>query len=1285
MSGYFNNPILELTFVGADIEGAETQIIDSQAIVKGSISVNKRLLSDLKSASDTVSLALMYGLTTIEDIIKTESDIKAVLKEGDDVLFTGYVSTNFDWSVNSYGEDEFEITLEDVGTRLLRNLFNSRGEHFFNTSPNVVIEEVCEKAGITVSPNIPTINTTVTCSVKEGTKCKDILDQLVYELNYAYYFDRYGHLNLYKIDCESLDNIPIVNSQNLAVLDQECISLSKEIQQYRSARVSYNALASTNNYLIYRNTTDQSEDYPYCNMELKAGQAFDGAVIYTPEPNTVKTNPTIEAVNAEAETKLVGSNEIVAVTDIDSIGFDYQGSNFTRSVTTIGGKNINIYAENIGSSTGRITQFDVYGSIVYVKNLEIIYTDEKDLTVDSNLLLEEELTWIHDKDNATRHANLIAQYYRYAGSEYSFYSFADLDEGAVIHLEDDIHTGLSVNVLITAKTYNDTSNVIEYEAVGVSVYNLDADVVQNTVIKPNVPIKGDPGDSGPAGADPEPFFTVTIEPNPVLLSVRTKGPTTVRVTAKKFNEPDDGSYKIGANIHKVIPTELTDQIKIETDVSTVGVADWIVTIPDKVYPEKIIVGLSGNSGGSVPLNQQAYPEITFDYGSSTEPIKVGVGPNLPTEDSLDYYLVEGDYFFNNANGQGLAYRWNGSEWEVADESHPNFSTIMANVTSDIFTAIENGAQFSDNITANQWGYFKYLVSKYVSAEMVSTTNLELREPGPIFAGRYDAYGIDHGKEGDPGIFLKWDGTSKLSKLYAENADLSGTFTCDVLKTTNNIPQISSANVSSQDDQSYWDNAKVNGIDYTNFEKGFIPSGKDYTSTAGILFKNNSYVAVVYRFNASVEPYGWWSKIYSSRDMQKWTERKLLKGVSFNNALLTQDPTYMAVIADKDVYYSTNGESWTLSPNDTLEPCWIFKYLNDRYFCIGDHYITTFTDITDNDSSTVGLPELSKNARVTGLAFGNDRYVMCFGNNGQSTGSTYASIWYSTKGNLGLVWKPCPDTYQYANWGGVVFGAGKFIAYEIGINLDFPERMRYSTDGINWYNLNPKGLDDGESIHSFIFDGYDFVILGNKYVYTSPNGSIWTRKTLTSDAPWFIYGCDDSIIMGSGGSYYGNEGVYVYRTNISTADVRAFFSSILPKLNPSTTQIPASEPLLALTKATGTWDNNGVPRDLGAIQCTRDTLKLQTTGGITYDYSGITPVGKDFAIKNLVIQEVTGYCKIGDLVCLDNSVTIGKDSSGERVNYIFCEYLDANSRIYGSLTGEVNSQGTSYKFWGAVAN
>ena len=122
MSGYFNNPTLELTFVGADIEGPETQIIDSNAIVKGSISVNKRLLSDLKSSSDTVELSLMYGLTTIEDIIRTESDIKAILKDGEDIIFTGYVSTNFDWSVNSYGEDEFEITLEDVGTSSIKKV-----------------------------------------------------------------------------------------------------------------------------------------------------------------------------------------------------------------------------------------------------------------------------------------------------------------------------------------------------------------------------------------------------------------------------------------------------------------------------------------------------------------------------------------------------------------------------------------------------------------------------------------------------------------------------------------------------------------------------------------------------------------------------------------------------------------------------------------------------------------------------------------------------------------------------------------------------------------------------------------------------------------------------------------------------------------------------------------------------------------------------------------------------------------------------------------------------------
>lgn len=1281
MSGYFNNPTLELTFVGADIEGPETQIIDSNAIVKGSISVNKRLLSDLKSSSDTVELSLMYGLTTIEDIIRTESDIKAILKDGDNIIFTGYVSTNFDWSVNSYGEDEFEITLEDVGTRLLGNIFNEEGEHLFNATASTVISTVCQKAGITESASIPLINTVVTKSVSEGTSCKDILDQLVYELNYTYYFNNLGQLSLYQINCETLEGIPTVDSSNLATLDQESIALSKEIQQYRSAKVRYNTLSTTDNYLIYRNTTGQDSDHPYCNMQLQTNECFDGAEIYTPNPDVTRSTTLIEAVNAESEIQIVGSNEIVAVTSIDSIGFTNNGGNFIRNAETSGGKYITVHAENIGA-IGTITQFDVYGTIIYVKNENIIYASATDLTTDSNALLEEELEWVHDTSIAQKHTNLLAQYYRYAGSVYNFYSFADLDEGVVVHLEDDIHTGLSVNVLITAKKFNDHSNVIEYEGVGVSVYNLDADVVQNTVIKPNVPIKGDPGQSGPpgpAGEGGDYSYTVNIDPKPVMKSKRDKKKTDIFVYVYRFNAPD--SYSINFELLMTTPTDYMNDITIdEPDISSSRVFTTI-HVPAGVYPDSIEILINHTRSGGSAFIREPYT-IPFVYDTDSDPMKVGSGNSLPSPADLDYNLVEGDYFFNSADGQGLAYRWNGTTWEVANESHPNFSTIMANVTSDIFTAIENGASFSDNITANQWGYFKYLVSKYISADMISTGTIELREPGSIYAGRYDAYGNDHGEEGDAGIFLKWDGTSKLANLHAENADVSGKFTCDVLKTTNNIPQISSANVYSQY-QSYWNNATVNGIDYTNFEKGFIPSG-DYTLTAGILFKNNSYAAVVYDYNVTDEPYGWWTKIYSSRDMQNWTERKLFEGLEYT-AIVTQDPSYMAVIADKDVYYSTNGESWTLSPNDTLEPCWIFKYLNDRYFCIGDHYITTFTDITDNESSTTGLPELSENARVSGLAFGNDKYVMCFGSNGQSTGSNYASIWYSTKGNLGLIWEPCPGTYQSAYWAGVVFGAGKFIAYESGINLDRPERMRYSTDGINWYNLNPSGLDDGESIHSFIFDGYDFVILANKYVYTSPNGFTWTRKALASDAPWYIFACDDNVIMGSGGSYYDNEGVIVYRTNISTVDVRAFFSSILPKLDPSTTQIPASEPLLALTKASGTWVNNGATRNLGAIQCTRDTLKLQTTGGTTYDYSGNTSVGDDFAIRNLVIQSVTGYCEIGDLVCLDNSVTIGKDSSGERVNYIYCEYLDANSRIYGSLTGNVNSQGTSYRVWGAVAN
>lgn len=489
---YFDNPSLNLTFMFPDVNPSNVSILGHD-IVRGSISLKKNLLSGLESASSRATLSLTGDTDVIKNIIRTEGDIKAVLSNGTETLFTGYISTKHSWSVNADGEQTFNITIEDVGTRLLDTVFVESGQHFFDTQANEVIEAVTEKAGVKLAQTIPSLTTKVTCLVEEGTTCKDILKNLLYELGYVYYFDNYGEMNLYKIDCTSTVGLRVANSENLVLKEDNAISLTKNIRKYNGVRASYERFAQAENYLVYRNTTgqDTSGGHPYCYMELKAGECFDGGEIYKPKSGETRTDYLIEGVNASSETEKVGSNEIVAVTAITDVVSTCIGGNITTEATTSGGKYLKVFAENKTSYLDYLTRFDVYGTITYVRDINVVRTTSSDKGI-----LEEELSWIHDDELASTHANLVSSYYKYAAATYKFYSFQDFNEGEIIRLNDDVHTGLDVNVLITTKNYSDGTDYYEYEAVAISVFDLRQNTIKQTFATGKRPIKGDDGTSG---------------------------------------------------------------------------------------------------------------------------------------------------------------------------------------------------------------------------------------------------------------------------------------------------------------------------------------------------------------------------------------------------------------------------------------------------------------------------------------------------------------------------------------------------------------------------------------------------------------------------------------------------------------------------------------------------------------------------------------------------------------------------------------------------------------------
>ena len=99
-------PSLVLTFLGNDLEPGHstTQTIDYSWLVNRSAELSRQLLNGLKSSSDQVGITLFRKCPSVEDIIATEGNIKVQVYDDTTLKFTGFLSTNYQWTLTDHGE-----------------------------------------------------------------------------------------------------------------------------------------------------------------------------------------------------------------------------------------------------------------------------------------------------------------------------------------------------------------------------------------------------------------------------------------------------------------------------------------------------------------------------------------------------------------------------------------------------------------------------------------------------------------------------------------------------------------------------------------------------------------------------------------------------------------------------------------------------------------------------------------------------------------------------------------------------------------------------------------------------------------------------------------------------------------------------------------------------------------------------------------------------------------------------------------------------------------------------
>jgi hypothetical protein len=272
----------------------------------------------------------------------------------------------------------------------------------------------------------------------------------------------------------------------------------------------------------------------------------------------------------------VGSSRIIAVSNVRT-EFAAESGHVTASITAAGGPYLKVEAHNGGSLSYHVTRLDAYADIIYERDVNIVRTADSPYEGESSdNLLSEELSFVHTRELAQAHANLLGQFHRHAGSLYTFFSKTDLGCGAIVRLIDDAFSGLNVAVLVTGRTFTDESPVFGYEAVGVSPFDLTVPAYLEVLGRGKNDTEGRQGPKGEDGSS----FTVSIQSSNGSVFRPGRADTTLSCRVYRNTEEITDSLDPWRFCWKRVSTDSADDLRWDTSSKAIGHKSVQITSTD---------------------------------------------------------------------------------------------------------------------------------------------------------------------------------------------------------------------------------------------------------------------------------------------------------------------------------------------------------------------------------------------------------------------------------------------------------------------------------------------------------------------------------------------------------------------------------------------------------------------------------------------------------------------------------------------------------------------------------
>ena len=389
--------------------------------------------NNLQMTTNSARLTIPFD-TDIANNLKIYGDIniRAEIIEGSKKIFTGFLRKDFNFQKTQRNQP---ISLEIVSPSILLN--NEVGEQktFIKKPAAEIIQYLLTRAGLVYKPIHQLYSKTITlCVLEEKDKIHDVLQQLCFELGYAFDFDNNGFFII-----NPLFEIPPAgkitqefNGSN--ILDN--ITVTKKEEECNNVEGKWKEIIYLENTLIFSDT-QKGNNKDKCTIEIEPN-----SFIFGKEENYIKYDST--------------EGNILLVTEIIKQDIK-KDTGITLTIENCGKQGL-LKAKNTTNTKKYIKQFDVYGN-AYIKKADNITKATR-----GNKTKEYEIRYLDNENDIKEFVKNISNYYSYADYAIKLKSKQNYPVGSFVKVSESGMGSLTARI-IKKQTFLNAAYIYELEAV----------------------------------------------------------------------------------------------------------------------------------------------------------------------------------------------------------------------------------------------------------------------------------------------------------------------------------------------------------------------------------------------------------------------------------------------------------------------------------------------------------------------------------------------------------------------------------------------------------------------------------------------------------------------------------------------------------------------------------------------------------------------------------------------------------------------------------------------------